>query len=89
MPEETTLKKQGVRLHIEIVTCNGWYADVQGGGGVGDWADECSLYKEDGERLLPNLFLKILTEGAVTAEAGNLCQYFTTLTEKAEPLLRR
>ncbi len=31
--------------------------------------------------LLSNLFLKTLTEGAVTTEAGSLFQYFTTLTE--------
>ncbi len=36
-----------------------------------------------------NLFLKNLTEGAVTTEAGSLFQYFTTLTENAGPLLRR
>ncbi len=36
-----------------------------------------------------NLFLKILTEGAVTTEAGSLFQYFTTLTEKAQSLPRR
>ncbi len=36
-----------------------------------------------------NRFLKTLTEGAVTMEAGSLFQYFTTLTENAGPLLRR
>ncbi len=36
-----------------------------------------------------NLFFKILTEGAVTTEAGSLLQYFTTLTENADPLYRR
>ncbi len=36
-----------------------------------------------------NRFLKTLTEGAVTTEAGSLFQYFTTLTENADPLLRR
>ncbi len=36
-----------------------------------------------------NLFLNILTAGAVTTEAGSLFQYFTTLTEKADPLLRQ
>ncbi len=36
-----------------------------------------------------NRFLKTLTEGAVTAEAGSLFQYSTTLTENADPLLRR
>ncbi len=34
-----------------------------------------------------NLFLKILTEGAVTTESGNLFQHFTTPTEKADSLL--
>ncbi len=34
-------------------------------------------------------FLKTLTEGAGTTEAGSLFQYFTTLTENAGPLLRR
>ncbi len=36
-----------------------------------------------------NLFLKTLTEGSVTTEDGSLFQYFTTLTENANPLLRR
>ncbi len=36
-----------------------------------------------------NLVLKILTEGAVRTATGSLFQYFTTLTEKATPLLRR
>ncbi len=36
-----------------------------------------------------NLFLEILTKGTVTTEAGSLFQYFTTLTEKADTLLRR
>ncbi len=36
-----------------------------------------------------NRFLKTLTEGAVTTKAGSLFQYFTTLTENANPLLRR
>ncbi len=35
------------------------------------------------------LFLKALTEAAVTTEADSLFQYFTTLTENADPLLRR
>ncbi len=33
-------------------------------------------------------FLKTLTEGAVTTEAGSLFQHFTTLIENADPLLR-
>ncbi len=32
---------------------------------------------------------EILTEGTVATEAGSVCQYFTTPTEKADPLLRR
>ncbi len=36
-----------------------------------------------------NLFLKTLTEGAVTTEAGNLFHYFTSFTESADPLLWR
>ncbi len=34
-------------------------------------------------------FLKTFTEGAATAESGSLFQYFTTLTENADPLIRR
>ncbi len=36
-----------------------------------------------------NLFLEALTKGAVTTEAGSLFQYFATLTEMDDPLLRR
>ncbi len=36
-----------------------------------------------------NLFLNILTTGAVTTEAWSLIYYFITLTEKAGPLLLR
>ncbi len=32
--------------------------------------------------------LKILAEGSSTTEAGSLFQYFTTLTENVDPLLR-
>ncbi len=34
-------------------------------------------------------FLKTLTEGTVTTEAGSSFQYFTTLTENANLLLRQ
>ncbi len=34
-------------------------------------------------------FLETLTEGAVTTEAGSLFQFFTTLTDNANPLLWR
>ncbi len=33
--------------------------------------DECSVNGGDGERLISNIFLKILTEGAVTTEVGS------------------
>ncbi len=36
-----------------------------------------------------NRSLKTLTECAVTTEAGSLFQYFTNLSENADPLLRR
>ncbi len=39
-------------------------------------------------KLSKNLYLKILTNGSVTTEASSLFQYFTTLPEKADPLLR-
>ncbi len=47
---------------------------------------------ETGKDFCPNFlqsFLETLSEGAVTTEAGSLFQYFTTLTENADPLLRR
>ncbi len=50
--------------------------------GVVVLVDECSV------QTFSNLFLKILTEGAVTTKARSLFQYFTTLTEKVYPLLR-
>ncbi len=43
---------------------------------------------EIGKDLSPN-FLQPCLEGAVTTETGSLFQYFTTLTEKADPLLPR
>ncbi len=60
-----------------------------GWGGVGKWADDCYVNGGDGEILLSSVFLKPLTEGAVTTEAGSLFQFFTTIIENADPLLRR
>ncbi len=62
-------------------------------GGVQVGGDECSV--NEGEwgktsvQTFSNLFLKALTEGAVTTEAGSLFQHFTTLIENADPLFRR
>ncbi len=74
-----------------MITVNGWYA--VGMGGVGEWGDESSVnggrWVKTSVQIFFNLFLKMLTEGAVTTEAGILFQYFTTLTENADPLLRR
>ncbi len=36
-----------------------------------------------------NLYLEILTEGAVTTEIGSLFRYFTTLAKNADPLFLR
>ncbi len=70
-----------------------WAVCMLDGEGVGDWGDECSVNGGDGERLVSkhfsNLFLKALTEGVVTTETGSLFQYFTSLTENADPFLRR
>ncbi len=62
--------------------------EKRAGGGGENWGDECSVNGEDGETS-SNLFLKMLMNRAVTTEAGSLFQYFTTLTEMADPLLRR
>ncbi len=64
-----------------MITVNGLLAG--GMGGVGVWGDECSVNGGDGERLLPNLFVTALTEGALTLEVGSLFQYFRTLTKGA------
>ncbi len=53
-----------------------WNCSVNGGGG-----------KKTSVQPFSSLFLKTLTERAVTTEAGSLFQYFTTLTENADPLL--
>ncbi len=52
-----------------------------GGGGVSKWGDVCPVNGGDRERLLSKLSstLKILTEEAVTTEAGSLSKYFTNI----------
>ncbi len=84
------IHKAGIWATYRDGTVNWWHA-VRGGGVVvlRDKVDEISANGADGEKLLSNLFLKMLTEGAITTEAGNVFQYFTTLTEKADPLLWR
>ncbi len=61
-----------------MITVNGWSA-----GGMGGRWGKTSV------QTFSNRFLKTLTEEAVTTEAGSLFQYFTNLTENADPLLRR
>ncbi len=57
------------------------------GVGVEKWGDECSVSGGGGGcgkiyvLTFSNIFLKTLTEGAVTTEAGSSFQYFTTLAE--------
>ncbi len=63
-----------------MATVNGWCA----GGG---WPSGRRVFSQF--QTFSDLFWKILTDGAVTTEVGSLFQYFTTLTEKADPLLRR
>ncbi len=46
--EETACIEQAVGKHLEILTVNGW----GGGGGVGEWGDECSVNGGNGERLM-------------------------------------
>ncbi len=58
----------------------------EGWGGEEKWGDEFSVNGGDGERLLSR---KLLTEGSATTETGSIFQYFTTLTENADPLIRR
>ncbi len=68
---------------------------VQFGGGGSRWGIGMMRFQSMGKigkknlsKLKPTSSLKIFTEGAVTMEAGSLFLYFTTLTEKADPLLR-
>ncbi len=60
----------------------------RGGGEVGVFS-QWGRWGKTSVQTSSNRFLKTLTEGVVTTEAGSLFQYFTTLTENADPLLRR
>ncbi len=52
------------------------------------WSEKCDGGKTS-VQTKSNHFLNMLTEGAVTMEVRKLFQYFTTLVEKADPLLRQ
>ncbi len=67
-----------------MITVNGWCAGGKGGGRV---FSQWGRWGKISVQTFSNLFLKILTEGAVTTKAGSLFQNFTTLTENADPLL--
>ncbi len=70
-----------------MITVNVWCA---GGMGGGEFANmEINGGDEIFAQTYFDRFLKTLTEGAVTTEAGSLFQYFTTLTENGDPSLRR
>ncbi len=66
---------------------------MQVGRGVGKWGggvfSQWGRWAKTPVQTFSWRFLKTLTEGAVTREAGSLFQCFTCLTENADPLLRR
>ncbi len=71
-----------------MITVNGWCAggkEGERGGVFSQWG----RWGKTSVQTSSNRFLKTLTEGAVTTEAGSLFQYFTTLTENGDPILRR
>ncbi len=75
-----------------MITVNGWGAGGKGGSRAkgGGWVfSQWGRWGKTSVQTSSNRFLKTLTEGAVTTEAGSLFQYFTTLTENTDPLLRR
>ncbi len=65
---KTTKVEQGVGLHIEMMTSNGWCA----GGGVKNCRNECSVYGGRWTMTSIKTFLEIITEGSVTTETGSL-----------------
>ncbi len=54
----------------------------------GGWVSVQSMgrWEKTSVQTFSSLFLKTLTEGAVTTELGRLHQHFATLTENADPL---
>ncbi len=76
--------------HIDITALhNGWCAGGTGEQWIGDMSVQSGDRWEKTSVQTFSIFLKILTEGAVTTEACSLFQYFTTLTGMAYPLLCR
>ncbi len=69
-----------------MITVTGWCAGGKGGERVGVFS-QWGRWGKTSVQTSSNRFLETLTEGAVTTEAGSLFQYFTTLTENADPLL--
>ncbi len=56
----------------------------RGGGVFSQWGG----WGKATAKIFSKRFMKTLTESAVTTESGSLFQYFTTLTESADPLLQ-
>ncbi len=76
-----------------MITFNGWCAGGKGGGGrkMCRWVSVQSM-GEMGIHFCPNFlqpFLKNIHRRCCDDGRRNLFQYFTTLTENADPLLRR
>ncbi len=79
-PQRNHIFKARSWVAIEMITVSGWCVGGKGGG-------EGWVFSQWGRRgktsvqTFSSHFLKKLTEGAVTTEAGSLFQYFTTLTD--------
>ncbi len=75
-----------------MITVYMWCAGGKGGGrekGGGGGVQSMGKWGMISVQTFSNRVMKTLTEGGVTTEAGSLFQYFTTLTENVDPLLRR
>ncbi len=89
-PEETTKTEQAAGSREERVTVSGLYASAEGGGGgERNFANGFTVNGEMQNDICLYFPLRILTEVTLPGDAGSLFQYFTTLVQKAEPLLRR
>ncbi len=73
-----------------MLTVDGWYAALgEGGGGLEDWGDELLISRviirgDIIQNCIENIDIRSHNYGA-----GRLFHYFTTLTEKANPVHRR